>query len=59
MWSRLRTRCGILVCALRLPEDEARGPNAEDVSEREKGENKARNSHGSGLRAKAPKVAMP
>lgn len=59
MWPSLRTRGGILVFALRLPENEAGGPNAKDVSEREKGENKARNSHGSGLRAKAPKVAMP
>ena len=44
--------------ALWLPHDAECSPRAKDVSESEKGESQACESHGSYLRAEGPKVAM-
>lgn len=55
---RWGSRHTVLVCAVRLPEDQAGRPDAKDVADREKGENKAYDSHSPCLRAKGPTVAM-
>ncbi len=55
--SRLPFR--VFIGALWLPEDQAGGPDTQDVPDRKEGENHAHGSHQSGLRAERRKVAMP
>src|SRR5258708_40250322 len=51
-------RTGVLVSPLRLLRDEQRGPDAEAVTKREKGEHNAHEPHRSGVRRRGPEVAM-